>query len=605
MNKPLATTGRVAGRLICLFLLLGALAACSNLLPSSATPTTEVSTAETPAPTVDPNLPERGQARVDSVQVLLMESFPVQVSVVARGELPDSCTVIDEIITQQSGNAFRVAITTFRQSDQVCTQVVTPFEESIPLEVVGLPAGTYTVSVNGINGSFTLDVDNVLTDEATIAPTTESAAGPLSISGRLWHDLCAYTGSPAVEGDTPPEGCVVAPDGTGYQANGVREEAEPGILGAQVFLLPGDCTNAAPDGETAATTAEDGSFGFADLTPGVYCVFLDTTDEANAIILEEGTLTAPTIEGVATNSVTVNLEDGGSAVVEFGYDYRFRPLPEVGDENCTNSIEYIQDLNVPDDTIFPPNAAFTVSWRLRNNGTCPWTTDYALAFIGGDQMSAPESVPLTSPVAPGQTVDLSVDLIAPAEPGTYRGNWQISNAAGEPFGINGFSEDAFWVQIVVEEGAAEAATPLPGSAAIGGVVWEDVCTVSNGNPSRGCVETQEGSGFYRGDGSQNFGEVAISGLTVILGAGACPPDGIIAQANQLATAVTDADGLYRFAGLDAGLYCVAIEALSPANVDLLIPGNWTWPAPGVGRAGVRLAAGQERLDVDFGWDYQE
>jgi inhibitor of cysteine peptidase len=48
----------------------------------------------------------------------------------------------------------------------MCTQIVVPFEESIPLDVVGLPAGTYTVDVNGVTGSFTLDVDNQL-PEAT------------------------------------------------------------------------------------------------------------------------------------------------------------------------------------------------------------------------------------------------------------------------------------------------------------------------------------------------------------------------------------------------------------------------------------------------------
>jgi hypothetical protein len=35
-------------------------------------------------------------------------------------------------------------------------------EEMIGLGVVGLKAGTYTVDVNGVTGTFTLDVDNAL-----------------------------------------------------------------------------------------------------------------------------------------------------------------------------------------------------------------------------------------------------------------------------------------------------------------------------------------------------------------------------------------------------------------------------------------------------------
>jgi hypothetical protein len=197
-------------------------------------------------------------------------------------------------------------------------------------------------------------------------------------------------------------------------------------------------------------------------------------------------------------------------------------------------------------------------------------------------------------------------LIAPEQPGNYRSNWQIADADGQPFGINGVIEDAFWVQIVVEEGAEAPATPSPDSATIGGVVWEDICVLNDsGSPSSGCVETEEGSGFYRGNATFDGNEVALADITVVLGEGACPPGGIIEAADRIATATTDEEGLYRFTELPGGLYCVSIDALSEENVNLLIPGNWTYPAPGTGRFGVRLAGGEERLTVDFGWDFQE
>jgi inhibitor of cysteine peptidase len=40
--------------------------------------------------------------------------------------------------------------------------VLAPFEEVIPLKVYGLPAGTYTVEVNGVQGTFGLEIDNIL-----------------------------------------------------------------------------------------------------------------------------------------------------------------------------------------------------------------------------------------------------------------------------------------------------------------------------------------------------------------------------------------------------------------------------------------------------------
>src|SRR5690606_13169582 len=140
------------------------------------------------------------------------------------------------------------------------------------------------------------------------------------------------------------------------------------------------------------------------------------------------------------------LEEGEALTgINFGYDFQFLPVPEIADD-CTNSFEFVLDLTVPDGTVLPPNTDFEAGWRLRNNGTCPWTEDYAVAFVGGDVMGITSTVTLENPVAPGQTSDVSITLTSPAEPGTYRSNWQLSDADGNVFGINGAVEDAFWVQ---------------------------------------------------------------------------------------------------------------------------------------------------------------
>lgn len=103
-----------------------------------------------------------GTAAVDTVQILTLESFPVQIHVLAEGYLPDSCTEIDNVSTVKDGNNFNATITTKRPKDAMCTQVIVPFNKTIPLEVQGLKAGNYTVNVNGVIGSFVLDVDNTL-----------------------------------------------------------------------------------------------------------------------------------------------------------------------------------------------------------------------------------------------------------------------------------------------------------------------------------------------------------------------------------------------------------------------------------------------------------
>lgn len=108
-----------------------------------------------------------GVAAVDEIDIRLVESFPVQVNVAARGNLPDGCTEIDEAQVRREGNLFRVTLTTRRPADQMCTEALVPYEYVFPLDVEGLRAGEYTVDVNGVVGTFTLEIDNVLPEEGS------------------------------------------------------------------------------------------------------------------------------------------------------------------------------------------------------------------------------------------------------------------------------------------------------------------------------------------------------------------------------------------------------------------------------------------------------
>ncbi len=89
-----------------------------------------------------------------------------------------------------------------------------------------------------------------------------------------------------------------------------------------------------------------------------------------------------------------------------------------------------------------PNQFLTKTWRFRNTGTTTWDSSYQLTFVGGEQMSAPAAVNAPT-AAPGQEVNLSVNLTAPSEPGTHRGYWQMRNPQGTYFG------ERIWVEVVV------------------------------------------------------------------------------------------------------------------------------------------------------------
>jgi predicted small secreted protein len=111
-------------------------------------------------------------------------------------------------------------------------------------------------------------------------------------------------------------------------------------------------------------------------------------------------------------------------------------------QDCDKA-EFVADVTIPDGTALDPNESFTKTWRLRNSGTCSWTPSYTVVFSNGDSMGGPSSQALTGTVNPGQTIDISVNLKAPATAGAYRGDWTLRNAAGKTFGTN------FYVDIKV------------------------------------------------------------------------------------------------------------------------------------------------------------
>src|SRR5215211_8277531 len=116
---------------------------------------------------------------------------------------------------------------------------------------------------------------------------------------------------------------------------------------------------------------------------------------------------------------------------------------------CTDRAQFVSDVTVPDGTRYDPGATFTKTWRLRNVGTCTWTTSYTMVFDSGAQMGSTASVAMPSSVPPGQNVDLSVNMTAPNAAGHYIGYWKFKNANGVTFGIGVNANRSWWVEINV------------------------------------------------------------------------------------------------------------------------------------------------------------
>jgi hypothetical protein len=149
--------------------------------------------------------------------------------------------------------------------------------------------------------------------------------------------------------------------------------------------------------------------------------------------------------------------------------------------------EFVADVNVPDGTVFAPGEAFEKTWLIKNVGTTTWTTEYALLFIDGDLMGAPAAVPLPKDVAPEGSVEITVNMVAPAEPGNYRGYWKLKNASGQIFGMGANANEAIWIDIVVQSALAGGATTP--TAAAGTTIAGVLLSVDSPTASGPCPYT--------------------------------------------------------------------------------------------------------------------
>jgi len=98
-----------------------------------------------------------------------------------------------------------------------------------------------------------------------------------------------------------------------------------------------------------------------------------------------------------------------------------------------------EDITVEDGAEFPPNTAFTKTWKVQNTGSCAWESGSQLVFVSGDTLNGPGSVELPS-VAAGASTEISVNFTSPGSAGNYKSYWQMRRLGGSQFGALLFVE---------------------------------------------------------------------------------------------------------------------------------------------------------------------
>lgn len=114
-----------------------------------------------------------------------------------------------------------------------------------------------------------------------------------------------------------------------------------------------------------------------------------------------------------------------------------------------NQATFVTDVTIPENASLYAGQSFIKTWRIKNTGSCNWNSSYSLNFVSGNSFSAPSSVPFTQTTKPGETVDISVNMISPSTTGDFTSSWMINGPNSSTFGVGNAPGTALVVKIKV------------------------------------------------------------------------------------------------------------------------------------------------------------
>jgi len=111
------------------------------------------------------------------------------------------------------------------------------------------------------------------------------------------------------------------------------------------------------------------------------------------------------------------------------------PLPiDPSTANGCYNAALVANVTVPPGSAYKAGDDFTKTWRLINTGTCDWTADFKITYVGGDLFGS-DTTKIRQRVGVGSIADISLEMEAPdGLSGTVVSNWQMATDTGSLFG---------------------------------------------------------------------------------------------------------------------------------------------------------------------------
>gem|GEM_PF-4646566 len=105
---------------------------------------------------------------------------------------------------------------------------------------------------------------------------------------------------------------------------------------------------------------------------------------------------------------------------------------------------------MPDGSSVSAGEQLIKTWRIRNIGTCAWTTDYKLVYNNGNIVSEESINPFTQPIEPSQTAEISIPVSIPLTAGRSETFWYLVSGSDEIVGTNSQGNPYLWLKVDVQ-----------------------------------------------------------------------------------------------------------------------------------------------------------
>jgi len=129
---------------------------------------------------------------------------------------------------------------------------------------------------------------------------------------------------------------------------------------------------------------------------------------------------------------------------------------EASQDGLTNlspmlKMTFVRDVTVGEGESVPPNTCFVKTWTIRNPGPEPWPPSTSLKLARGHEMGVTcKSIAVPSLNA-GDSIDVSVQMKSPDQPGTYDSEFRLSSPTG-------YFGDSIWCILTVDHAGTMALT---------------------------------------------------------------------------------------------------------------------------------------------------